>query len=326
MLLAAGATAAMTTAPVASAAARTVEVIKTPDPRAAYAVIDTRPHGRCERASFPGARCLNPTDVFGPHDRLANISGLLWALGSAGLAGSERVLVVGDRPADRDAIAGLLFIAGQSRIDVLSGKVRDALKNRKPAPGTPRSTTREVVFQAPMRSTHIVLRRELLGEIRSNEPPLILDGRSDAEYWGADIRASRGGHIPGAVHAPMAAGSTIAPIAPVPEKRPIAYGNGPRDSLAYLVRLQAAGIDARIYLEGWSGWASDGALPADAMTFAVGTRPGATTVTLPASRASPSQEATTGRLRVGAVAFLSGVIVTVAGFWAAQAWRSRRTG
>lgn len=233
-------------------------------------VIDVRPTKVCEAASLPRARCVPANDILGPHDRLANVSGLLWLLGTAGLTGTETVLVAGTPTRDRDFMAGLLYLAGQSTVQVLTTSIPKAGVNLEP--GETRSRTRDVVFQAPVRSQAIVLRSELLQTIRSATPPILLDGRSESEYWGQRVRASRGGHIPGAQHIEIAqlttrANSRSAASDTDIDERPIVYGHGPRDSIAFLARLVAAGQDARVYMEGWSGWASEGALPADSVTY-----------------------------------------------------------
>ena len=80
------------------------------------AIVDSRPAVHCGEATLPGARCVPITDILGPHDRFPSISGLLWLLGTAGLTGAEHVLVIGERALDRDALAGVLYLAGQRRI------------------------------------------------------------------------------------------------------------------------------------------------------------------------------------------------------------------
>ncbi len=233
-------------------------------------VIDVRPTSICETASLPRARCLPASDILGPHDRLANLSGLLWLLGTAGLTGKETVLVAGTPARDRDFMAGLLYLAGQSAVQVLTTPIPKAGVDLEP--GEARSSTRDVVFQAPVRSEAIVLRSELLQSIRSTTPPILLDGRSESEYWGQRVRAARGGHIPGAQHVEIARlnGKTMRRLAASDsddEGKPIVYGHGSRDGIAFLARHVSAGRDVRVYMEGWSGWASDGALPADSATY-----------------------------------------------------------
>ncbi len=257
--------------PLTSAIAAPISYTNT-FPGSPGAILDTRSQASCEKASLPQARCLPVRDLLGPHNRLANISGLLWLLGTAGLTGNESVVVIGDNAQDRDFLAGLFYLAGQRHVSVLTRSLpelkADGLTFK---PGLARGATREVVYQAAMRSDVAVLRKELLQMIRSEVPPVILDGRSEKEYWGAVVRAARGGHIPGAQNSPTEGWKAVpelkAPVQPDENARPILYGHDARQGLAFLARATAAGLNARVYLEGWAGWASDGALPADAATY-----------------------------------------------------------
>jgi thiosulfate/3-mercaptopyruvate sulfurtransferase len=251
------------------AAADALRFVAAPEPDVDV-IVDSRAAARCGEASLPGARCLSITDVLGPHDRFPSVSGLLWLLGTAGLTGAEHVLVIGERALDRDALAGVLYLAGQRRVSVLARRFSQAFaRDAASAPGVARRTTREVVFQAPMRARSLVLRRELLALIRSPDPPVILDGRSEAEYWGEAVRAARGGRLPGAQHSPLSqwAAGAEAPVAVAAGAGPVVYGRGARDGLAFTARVAALGIEPRVYLEGWAGWASDGSLPADGVTY-----------------------------------------------------------
>ena len=232
-------------------------------------VIDTRPADLCRKASLSGARCLAPEQVLGPHRRLPNFSGLLWLLGSAGLSGEERVLVVGDSANRRDFIAGLLYLAGQQQIAVLDTRISGSTEISA-APGLVLSNIREKVFVAPMRSGRVVLRNELQALLASGNPPPLLDGRSEREYWGERVRGARGGHLPGAQHFASTAVNSAANVGIAfssPAGDPIAYGHDGYEGLVYLARLVANGIASRVYLEGWSGWASDGALPVDSVSY-----------------------------------------------------------
>ena len=101
------------------AAADVVRFVAAPDAEVDV-VVDSRPAARCAEATLPGARCVPITDILGPHDRFPSVSGLLWLLGTAGLTGGEHVLVVGERARDRDALAGVLYLAGQRRVSVLA--------------------------------------------------------------------------------------------------------------------------------------------------------------------------------------------------------------
>jgi thiosulfate/3-mercaptopyruvate sulfurtransferase len=237
------------------------------------AVVDARALDACTTRSLPGARCLPAIDVLGPHGRLAAISDVLWLLGTAGLDGSEHVLVAGDDAVERDFIAGLLYLAGQSRVSVLTEPISrlTAGEGAKWDSGAERSNTREKVYQAPVRDGLIVLRNDLAALLSEGIAPVLLDGRSEKEYWGERIRGQRGGHVPGAQHLEMPAlrsaaanGRALVPIA----AQPVAYGHDTVESIALFTLLRAGtDTDARVLIDGWADWATHTALPVDSVTY-----------------------------------------------------------
>ncbi len=235
-------------------------------------VIDTRPAPACQAMTLKSARCLPPDSFLGPHRRLAATPDILWSLGASGLSGDETVMVVGDDPTARDFVAGLLYLSGQRQVLILRMAVNQALASPQApsGPGTVRGIVRETVFQATMRDELWVLRGELAANLRSAGPSLI-DGRSESEYWGETVRAARGGHLPGAESLP--ASSLRAALARnekpgVASADHVAYAHDAVDGIAYFTLLRAGvGVAARVYPGGWSEWASDGTLPADAATF-----------------------------------------------------------
>ena len=244
---------------VAGAAHADITFDNQPDTTGTF-ILDVRSEAECERASLAGASCLATNRVLGPNRRLPNVSGLLWLLGTVGLTGDEHVVIVGDSDEDKTFMAGLLYLTGQKKITVMTQRLSE-LKSAAMAPGAARSRTRQKVFQAPMRDDSVILRRELLMTIAANQPVTIVDMRSEAEYWGRKLRAPRGGHIPGAIlfspdDAP-ARGSSV-----------IIYGHDTVDGLVALARLVSQGGSGRALMDGWAGWAADGALPVDALTFA----------------------------------------------------------
>lgn len=233
-------------------------------------VVDTRPLEACKQRSAAGAVCLPAGDFLGPQRRLPAERDLLWLLGTAGLAGDETVLVVGQDVMARDFVAGLLYIAGQRRVRVLAEPMGKLLESGiETGPGHERSFVREQVYQATMRDGVVVLRDEL----RAMRPaPMLLDGRTEAEYWGEVTRSPRSGHLPGAASLPglaLRAGLATPEARPLlPEGEPVAYGHDAYEGLAYLTLLTAEyGVPARLYLAGWAEWAADGALPVDAAGY-----------------------------------------------------------
>jgi thiosulfate/3-mercaptopyruvate sulfurtransferase len=234
-------------------------------------VIDARPLAACREKSVVGARCLPAADFLGPHKRLPSARDLLWLLGTAGLSGEETVLVVGQDAVARDFVAGLLHVAGQRSVRVLSEPVGRLLEQGAAAgPGRERGMIREAVFAAPMRDGLLVLRDEL----RASKATL-LDGRTQEEYWGETVRAARGGHLPGAVSLPaLQLRGAQNPV--LPEGSPVAYAHDAYEGLAYLTQLVAGhGVAAKLYAEGWAEWAADGALPADAVSHPERAQPAA---------------------------------------------------
>lgn len=254
-------------------------------------VLDVRALDDCRKRSLAGARCLPANDFLGPHRRLPSPRDLLWLLGTAGLNGKEAVLVVGQDATARDFVAGLLYVAGQRHVQALSEPITRALESGAASePGRERGMVREVVFEMPMRDEVLVLR----DEITAMHPwPLLLDGRTESEYWGEVVRAARSGHLPGAISLPAlqlrtTRDAAAQPRPALPQGVPIAYAHDAFEGLAYLTLLTAGhGVPARLYAEGWAQWAAHGALPADAVGYP-DLAPGALTSGLPPLAAGPS--------------------------------------
>jgi thiosulfate/3-mercaptopyruvate sulfurtransferase len=232
-------------------------------------VVDSRPLALCQKGSLKGARCIPAGDLLGPHRRLPNLFDIRWALGTAGLTGAETVLVVGDEPTARDFVAGILYLAGQREVAVLRAPL--GRNSAHAVPGTGRGMTRERVYLAPARDELWRLRGDIVSRLNDTPAPALIDGRGESEFWGETARAARGGRLPGAESAPaatvraaLARGETISPRM----GEPVVYAHDPYDGIAYFTLLRAgAGIAARVYPGGWSEWAADGNLPADAATY-----------------------------------------------------------
>lgn len=232
-------------------------------------VIDSRPLADCRRATLPNARCLPAEDFLGPHRRLPSERDILWLLGTAGLDGSEGVLIVGQDAVARDFLAGLLYLAGQRQVRVLIEPLARVLSGRTDTPpGNERGIIRTIVFTAPMRAERLVLQQELMQALRG-AGVMLLDGRGELEYWGETVRAVRGGHLPGAMWLPampLANSSGSRPVPPADDA--VAYAHDAYEGIAYFTRL-VAGLDlaVRVYPGGWAEWAADGSLPIDAATY-----------------------------------------------------------
>lgn len=240
-------------------------VTRLPEP-GSYVLVDTRPLAQCETATIKDARCLPARELFGQGGRLAEFSSIRWLFGAMGIEGGEHVVVAG-RPGnpDREVVAAILYLAGQTRVSILAPPLRVGERGQS---GIVRGAAREVVFTAPMRDRLAVTHGELTAAIQGGRGPALIDGRPEKEFWGDRNRAVRGGHIPGAESLPLA--SLLSPavrptvILPV-DPDPVVYGNDPEESLTLFAHLVARQeLSARVYLDGWARWASDGSLPAGA--------------------------------------------------------------
>jgi len=233
-------------------------------------VLDVRTLAQCEKKSIVGARCLPASDFLGPHRRLASFSGLLWLFGTVGLTGGEHVLVIGDTGPHKEFVAALLYIMGQRRVSILIIPFSELIKF-KSAPGEGRSRTRETIFQRSMRADSLLLRHELVQALSEHRQLVIFDGRSENEYWGKEVRTTRGGHLPGAQLLPLSLYQSAiekrSPVQVMPGTQVVVYGHDSYESLVALARLVASGIKAQALLDGWAGWAADGSLPVDSATY-----------------------------------------------------------
>ena len=117
----------------------------------------------------------------------------------------------------------------------------------------------------------IILRNELDALLKSNKLPDLLDGRSEKEYWGDNIRSIRGGHLPGAQLLPAAELRALLKIDPqsIPDfSAPIVYAHNTLESVAYFSLLRAGfGIEAIVFLTGWADWAMESSLSVDSLSY-----------------------------------------------------------
>jgi thiosulfate/3-mercaptopyruvate sulfurtransferase len=87
---------------------------------------------------------------------------------------------------------------GHRAAKVLNGGWNKWVKEKHPVT-TERSTPPPTQFSVQMEVQKICLVEELLGEMKRPNV-VIVDARSPAEYSGFDVRAKRGGHIPGTLN------------------------------------------------------------------------------------------------------------------------------
>jgi len=111
-----------------------------------WVLLDARTAERCMDSSVSGAHCLPSNTFFAENGDLASFYHINWVLGTMGLSESDDLLVFSDTAIERDAVAGLLFLAGQARVSRWVGKIK-ALQNVLGAgPGKGRGRTRSSVY------------------------------------------------------------------------------------------------------------------------------------------------------------------------------------
>lgn len=168
-------------------------------------VVDTRPLEACLVASVEGARCLPATDFVDPTGNLANFRDIRWLLGAAGLSGRESILVAGDDEVRREFVAGVLFLAGQARVTIVTRELAAILRTRPRlrGSGVARGLVRRPIYEAPLRDARIVLASELVLGLESGAMATLLPQRQPAveapPRWlivNAESR-SRGERLPG---------------------------------------------------------------------------------------------------------------------------------
>jgi thiosulfate/3-mercaptopyruvate sulfurtransferase len=87
---------------------------------------------------------------------------------------------------------------GHPNAKVLNGGWNKWLKEKRPVT-TEVPTPPPTEFRVQIKAQKICLVEELLGEMKRSSV-VVVDARSPAEYGGLDVRAKRGGHIPGTVN------------------------------------------------------------------------------------------------------------------------------
>ncbi|TYB82142.1 rhodanese-like domain-containing protein [Maritimibacter fusiformis] len=110
-------------------------------------IVDIRAEATCGKAAPDGARCLPAEELFAD-DTASPVSfhALRWLLGTIGLGGDETVAIYPASDPRAEAVAALIYLAGQREVVLLAGAPEHTDR------GESRSFSREVIFTAPMRT------------------------------------------------------------------------------------------------------------------------------------------------------------------------------
>lgn len=243
---------------------------------------DVRDPRSFAEAHLPGAHSVgdvmhNLLAADGEH--LLPEAGAAVLLGNAGIDTTREIVVYGGRGSPAAWFAQQALRAwGVERTGVYDGGIDDWRAAQRPLEsGLAEAAAVRVTLTAdPFR---IIDTQGL--RTRLNQPwAQILDVRSSDEFEARDVRALRGGHVPGALNLPLPAGPGAleaeararwqARLAGLDaRKETIVYAHAPAEAATAAAMLTALGFgQVRLYVGGWQAWGNTLDAPADAARFA----------------------------------------------------------
>ena len=208
----------------------------------------------------------------------AHLTELFSALG---LTVENHVVAYDDeRNARASRLLWTLEAIGHSAYSLLNGGLRAWRSEQRPLASAPREPVRST-YQAKLRNPAARAGRDHILRHLDDDHTLVLDVRSSAEYLGKDVRASRGGHIPGAVNlewtqlidpdnpprlrAPAELRALLDAHGITPDKTIIPHCHSHQRSAHTYIVLKSLGYpDVRAYDGSWSEWGNGADLPIEA--------------------------------------------------------------
>ena len=197
------------------------------------------------------------------------------AMGRLGISNDTQVLAY---DAEGGHHAARLWLAlrryGHDRFAVMDGGIQKWQREGRPVESADVPVA-PATFDARPRDGVIATKEEVLAAVRTGVPWL-LDVRREAEYTGEELRAARGGHIPGAVNVLWkdalnddwtlrdadALEEMYANAGFGPETSAVTYCQaGVRAAFTNLVLTALGHEDVRTYDGSWEEWGNDPALP-----------------------------------------------------------------
>lgn len=163
---------------------------------------------------------------------------------------------------------------GHDRMGILDGGIQKWQQEGRPVePGDVRAEP--ATFTPRPRDGVVASKADVLAAVRSGDPWL-LDVRREAEYLGTEVRAARGGHIPGAVNIlwkdalnedwtvkdPASLEALYADAGFGADTATVTYCQaGVRAAFTHLALTALGHDDVRTYDGSWEDWGNDPAVP-----------------------------------------------------------------
>lgn len=199
---------------------------------------------------------------------------------SLGLTEDSHVVAYDEeRNARASRLLWTLEAIGHFNYSLLNGGLRAWQEEQRPLESAPRTPVRSP-YRAKLRNPAARADRNHILRHLDDDHTLVLDVRSPREYLGEDVRAARGGHIPGAVNlewtrlidperpprlrSPGALRELLGAHGITPDKAIVTHCHShQRSAHTYLVLKSLGYPDVRAYDGSWSEWGNDADLPVE---------------------------------------------------------------
>ncbi|MGD0887474.1 MAG: rhodanese-like domain-containing protein [Thermodesulfovibrionales bacterium] len=240
-------------------------------------LIDVRGRDAYMQGHILGAINIPITDLrTQPDGLMVPVAAAEELLGNKGLSIEKEVVLYGSGREDAFLAFWMLDFLGMRRVHVLDGGIENAQSKL--------SATESGLARSVFKAEPILTERadsDYIKAVLYRNSVNIIDARTDAEYKGEDVRALRGGHIPGAVNINFAqnfqGNTTILKPHPDlaniygrldPGKEIIVYcQTGVRASNTFFVLKELGFKQVRVYMPSWVEWGSRQDLPVEDVTY-----------------------------------------------------------
>ncbi len=165
-------------------------------------VWDTRGEPEYRAGHIPGAVSVGQVLALrGPDNENIALDRLVKILGDAGIDPSKEIVLYGPRAGTGGYFAKVnLEVLGAKNVRVYHGGWQDWTAAGKPVATEPTKLP-PVMLKSAFTPGIVIMTKDIVDNI--GKPGVqILDARTIEEYTGKEIRASRGGHVPGAINIP----------------------------------------------------------------------------------------------------------------------------